>query len=488
MLNIQKIKGLAGTSVVSLIAALAASPAYAVENVGTISVQSLEQRLLILERQIELQNEAAEAKAKDATTASASDKGFSLKKGDFELKIKGLVQADVRTFLDNEAVVVSDTAQFRRIRPTFEGTFGKLVGFRLTPEFAGNGTGEASSIVDAYIDLKFNPAYTLRAGKVKGPIALERLQSGGGTALIERGFPTELASNRDLGIQFQGELFSSTLNYTLGYYNGAADGRDVAITDADNRKEIGARLFLEPFKNDPGFLQGLGFGVGSSFGTKLQGSANAANANNFLPRYRTPGQNQFFAYRTAASTASATAAGSTGVYANGDHTRISPQLYFYRNSFGLLAEHISSEQDLAVSNTAAGPGAVTDSAESLKNTAYQVVASYVLTGEDASFRGVSKPTNAYSIGAPGWGAFEVVARFGELEIDEAAFPIFANPTSAASKAESYAVGVNWYLNSNVKVALNYTNTSFEGGGGGTTTAPLDREDEKTVFTRLQLSF
>ncbi len=108
----------------------------------------------------------------------------------------------------------------------------------------------------------------------------------------------------------------------------------------------------------------------------------------------------------------------------------------------------------------------------------------MLTGEDASYRGVAKPANAYQVGGPGWGAFEIAARYGVLEIDEDAFPVFANPNSAASEAASYALGVNWYLNSNVKVALNYTDTRFEGGAAGGT----DRNDEKTVFTRLQLAF
>jgi len=453
------------------------------------SVEELDQRIKVLERQLELQAEDAAAKAKDATTVSASDKGFSLKKGDYELKIKGLVQADLRYFLDDfnptrKAVPTdsdrfNDTTLFRRIRPTFEGTLGKLVGFRLTPEFAG----DSATIVDAYLDLKFDPAYTLRVGKVKGPVALERLQSGASTNFIERGFPTELAPNRDLGVQLQGDLFNSTLNYTLGYYNGTADGRDASTSDGDNRKEIGARLFAEPFKNNPGLLQGFGFGVGATVGAKDQGAANSAASNNFLSRYRTPGQNVFFQYRGAA-TASAAAAGSTGVYADGDHVRISPQLYWYYNNLGLLAEYISSEQDLTITNTAAGPGAVTTTSESLKNDAWQVSATWVITGEDTSFRGVTKPKNAYTSGGPGWGAFELAARYGVLDIDDDAFPLFANPASAASEAKSYGVGVNWYLTSNLKTQLNYTNTSFEGGAAG----GQDREDEKTIFARFQVAF
>lgn len=499
------------------------------------SGEELDQRIKILERQLEIQKEESDAKAKDATATKIDDKGVSIRKGDFELKIKGLVQADVRTFLDDfnpgnaavaantnrNALYSNDTLTFRRIRPSFEGTFGKLVGFRLTPEFAGTGSGDTTSTVDAYIDLKFDPAYTLRVGKVKGPVALERLQSGGAINFVERGFVTELAPNRDLGIQLQGELLASRVHYTLGYYNGTADGRDVVTTDADNRKEVGARLFFEPFKNDPGLLQGLGFGVGSSFGSKDQGAFNAANANSFLPRYRTPGQAQFFAYASAATAATggtapggvptAGSAGSTGVFADGDHIRLSPQLYYYRNSFGLLAEYISSEQELSLgfipggaapaipaTSTSAPTAPTAYTSKKLENTAWQVVTSYVLTGEDASFRGVLKPSTPFTIGAPGWGALEVAARYGVLEIDEDAFtpttenavPFarFANPVTQASEAKSWTVGLNWYLTSNIKAVLNYTEVAFEGGGGGTAAAPNDREDEKTVFGRLQLSF
>jgi phosphate-selective porin OprO/OprP len=496
-----------------LIAAFLGAPIAATAAEGA-SIEDLDQRIKILERQLEIQKEESEAKAKDATSSKIDEKGVSIKKGDFELKIKGLVQADVRTYVDDynpanaaetattnrNGLYSNDTVTFRRIRPTFEGTFGKLLGFRLTPEFAGNGSGDAASIVDAYLDLKFHPAATLRAGKVKGPVALERLQSGGALAFVERGFPTELAPNRDLGIQLQGDLFASTVNYTLGYYNGTADGRDVSGNDVDNRKEVGARLFFEPFKNDPGVFQGLGFGVGSSFGTKDQGAFNAGAANSFLPRYRTPGQLQVFSYTTAATAATGAAAGTTGVYADGDHTRISPQLYYYRNSFGLLSEYISSEQELAQGFVPIGGGSTPTAftRQKLKNEAWQVAVSYVLTGEDASFRGVVKPTAPFTIGGPGWGAFEVAARFGKLEIDKDAFDTvddggvtfarFANPVTQVSEAESWTLGVNWYLTSNLKAVLNYSQVGFEGGGGGTAEAPEDREDEKTVFGRLQLSF
>lgn len=428
-------------------------PAATAEAVGEL--QALDQRLRIIERKLEIQREENVALAAKTPVITVGDKGLSAKSpdGQFEIKLRGTVQADGRFFLDDDAVPANDTFLFRRIRPSLEGSLGSLLAFRLTPEFAG----DSASIVDAYVDVRFDPAYTLRVGKVKGPIGLERLQSASAIGFIERGFPTELAPNRDLGVQLQGDLAKATVNYTLGVYNGAPDGRDSPTTNPDNKFEFAGRVFFEPFKNAANAWSGLGFGIAASSGDK------EGVGNNFLPRYRTPGQSQFFNYRSA-------------VAADGQHTRWSPQAYYYRNAFGLLTEYIESKQDLLL------PGETPVRAD-LSNSAWQVAASYVLTGEDASFRGVVKPDAPFALDG-GWGAFEVTARYGELDVDDAAFPLFADPAVAASEATAYGFGLNWYLSSNLKLVLNHTRTDFDGGSAGGT----DREDEKTIFTRVSVAF
>ena len=107
----------------------------------------------------------------------------------------------------------------------------------------------------------------------------------------------------------------------------------------------------------------------------------------------------------------------------------------------------------------------------------------MLSGEVAGVRGVARPNHPFTVDGAGWGAWELVARFGGLEIDDAAFPLFANATQSARRAESWSVGLNWYLNPNLKLATTYNRTSFEGGAVG-----ADRETEKVVLTRAQLSF
>ncbi|AKC85970.1 OprO/OprP family phosphate-selective porin [Pseudoxanthomonas suwonensis] len=407
-----------------------------------LDLATLDQRLRSLERNLELQEEARQAKAKEAPVVVAGASGTSIKSGDgqYEFKFRGLVQGDGRFFSGDNAP--NDTFLLRRLRPTFEGSLGKLVGYRLTPEFAG----DSATIVDAYIDLKFNPAFTIRAGKVKGPVGLERLQSGNAIALIERAFPTELAPNRDIGVQAQGDIVEGKLNYTVGIYNGTPDGRDTATTNPDDKFEFAARLFFEPVK-------GIGIGVGGSIGDK------EGVGNNFLPRYRSQGQQQIFNYRAA-------------VAAAGQHTRISPQGYLYRGPFGLQAEYIESRQELTVGANRA----------ELSNTAWQATASWVLTGEEAGYRGV-RPAKPFKPDG-GWGAFELVGRYGELDVDNDAFPLFADPAVAVRDASGWTVGVNWYLNSNLKLVLNYLQTDFNGGA----VAGADRASEKAVFTRLQAAF
>ena len=419
-------------------------------------IADLKQRLLVLERRLELQAEDNATRAASTPIVALGEKGLSVRSpdGGYEVKLRGLVQADYRMFDGDDAIPLNDGFLFRRIRPTIEGSLGSLVGFRLTPEFAGDNT----TIVDAYIDLRFNPAYTLRVGKLKAPVGLERLQSGGATAFIERGFPTELAPNRDIGAQLQGELAKGRVNYAIGVFNGAADGRDAPTSDADENLEIAGRVFLEPWKNDAGALSGLGFGVAASVGDK-QGSGNY-----FLPRYRSPGQNVFFTYRGT-------------VLADGEHRRISPQFYFYRHAFGVIGEYIHSSQAVALAGDAT-------SRTVLDNDAWQLSGSLFLTGEDATFKGGIKPSRPFLATGEGWGAFELVARYGELDIDDDAFPMYASAASAASAARSWGLGLNWYLNSHLKLVFNHTQTRFTGGDFANT----DREEEKTFFSRVQVAF
>ena len=301
--------------------------------------------------------------------------------------------------------------------------------------------------------------HPLRVGKQKSAVSIDRLRSGAALPFIERGLANELAPNRDLGVSLNGQLAKNTITYTAGIFNGVADGRDVTGRD-DSGKEAQARIFLEPFKNNgDSVLQGLGFGVAGTYGTKKTSSGNTALAG--LPQYRSSGQENFFTY-------------AAGAVADGKHKRVLPQLSYYIDSFGVVAEYAISDQEVT-------RAAVT---ESVKNKAYDITATYVLTGEKASYRGV-QPSQPFTLNGDGWGAFEVAVRVGELKIDDIAFASnLADINAAAKKANNYGIGLNWYLNRNVKLSTDYNEKKFEGGAAG----GRDRETERALFTRVQFTY
>jgi phosphate-selective porin OprO/OprP len=432
-------------------------------------IQQLDQRLKILDRKNELEIEAAEAKKKETPQITAGTKGFSLSSADtnFVLKLRGYIQADGR-FYANDRIPVNDTFLLRRVRPILEGTVFEHYDYRVMLDFASGMTSSSNNVgflQDAYLNIHYWPQFQIQLGKFKEPVGLERLQSGANLLFVERGYPTQLVPNRDVGIQLHGELFKGALNYAAGVFNGVADGGSGDIETADDDKDIAARLFAHPFKNtkiEP--LRGLGVGIAGTIG----------NQEGPLRNLVTPGQQRFFAYRTGTGTNATTA----NVQADGEHWRIAPQAYYYWGPFGMFGEYVISSQKVR-RNAGGAPAFAT-----LKNKAWQVAASYILTGEDNSFKPLI-PRKPFSLSGGGLGAWEVTARVGQLSIDNAAFPLFAT-ASSARRATSWGVGLNWYLNKNVKLNLNYEQTAFD--GGSTAPSSVTAQDEQVFFTRVQFAF
>lgn len=188
--------------------------------------------------------------------------------------------------------------------------------------------------------------------------------------------------------------------------------------------------------------------------------------------------------RTSRSNTPATADGTA--FAQGDHWRLSPHGYWYWGPFGALGEYVLSTQDVTIDRTTGTPPNTTTTTnhDEVGQDAWQFRAEYVLTGEDASYKGVvpAKPFDPFA-SEWGWGAVELVARYGQLEIDKDTFTLgFADPNRSARRADELAVGVNWFLNRNIMFALDYAHTSFDGGAA----SGADRKSEDVFLTRVQL--
>src|SRR5687767_216728 len=81
-------------------------------------IEQLDQKVRVLERNRELEKEAAETKAKEAPKISLGDKGFSFGSGDgnFTINLQGLLQFDSRTFFEDGGINGNDGFVLRRAR------------------------------------------------------------------------------------------------------------------------------------------------------------------------------------------------------------------------------------------------------------------------------------------------------------------------------------------------------------------------------------
>jgi phosphate-selective porin OprO and OprP len=432
-------------------------------------IEQLDQKLRVLERKSELQNEVTVEKAKTTPTVSVGTSGLQVRSGDsnFVFNLHGYVQADGRFGVGDSAGPYNDTLLMRRIRPIFDGTIYQKIDYKVMLEFASGTTATVNNdgfVQDAYVNVRFLPELQLQVGKMKVPVGLERLQSGANLLFVERGYPTALVPNRDVGVMLQGDLFDRRLNYQVGGFNGVGDGGSTDFQTFDQGMSGAARVFAQPFLGSglqP--LEGLGIGVAGTYG-KLDGP---------LRTYVSPGQNPTFVYRVGVGA-------NPNVVGDGQQWRLAPQAYYYWGPFGLFGEYTISSQNVIQS----GGGPTAGATGTMLNKAWQVAGSWFLTGEKNSWKPVSpgKPLNFSETG--GLGAVELVARVQGINIDDEAFPVFANPDVSINSAFSWGAGVNWILNRNLKFSVDYEQTQFKGGSLN----PFTAQDEQIIMSRVQFSF
>jgi len=448
------LKGIAsGAALAALALVLTAAPRVAAQDTDQAAlaarVQELEQELALLKRKLEVDADTQASKGPQPVLSAGSD-GFTLRSADstYQLKLRGYTQFDSRWFSNtNNYGPGADTFFFRRIRPIFEGTLANFIDFRIMPDFANS----QLVIQDAWANMRFLPEAQLMFGKFKGPVGLERLQPATALWFVERALPTQLVPNRDLGVIAQGVAREGLFTYQVGWMNGVTDGGS-ADTDANNDKDVVARVFMHPFQEtEVGALQGLGLGFATTYGHEF-GTPSS---------YKTSGQQTFFQF-------------ATGVTQTGTRTRYAPQAYWYWGPVGLLAEYVYDTAQFAL----AGQPDIR-----ANNSAWQIAGAWAITGENESYKGLL-PSAGFSPGNGHWGALELSSRFSQLKVDSNVFSSgFANPATQAESATLWSVCLNWYLNRNMKLMFDYDLTSFRNFDGN-----ANRPDESVFLTEFQLSY
>ncbi len=480
-------------------------------------VEKLNRKVNTLERKLEVQDEVTTGTLSKIPNFEAGADGFRVTSTDkkHQLRIGGTLQTDYRTFLGSNANVWTpastgyyapagpDSIFLRQGRIILDGYVYNDLYFKIMADFAQT-SNTANLLPDAYLDYNYHPAASLLVGKFKPSISLERLQGDADTVFLERSFASNLAPNRDAGIQIHGAFSApgykaeraagpidskNTFTYQVGITDGTGDSgnsygngvppNNSTSTSFASDKEFDGRVFAQPFQHTRfSWLEGLGLGIAGSFSDP---NHQAINAQRTLL-----GQSQFIDYTSTNATA-----GTTGtITANGPAHRIYPQAFWYAGPFGLMGEYVASTQTLNGGSLAAN-SKYNNISQTNKAAQFQV--SYVVTGEDNSFTGI-KPMRSFDPLKGSWGALQLAARWSELTIDSDTFKLL-DPTKSASKATAGTFGANWFLNKNALIRLDYENVSFNGGAGtktGSGASTLyhitNRPTEQIFSTRFQLAF
>jgi phosphate-selective porin OprO/OprP len=432
------------------------------------TLEGLDQKVKVIDRKLEVQQEAEHQHALEMPIVKAGEDGFSLSSPnhDYNIGFGGIIQGDGRFFTSGSDKNVGSTFFLNRVRPILTGSVGKYYNFNITPDF---GQGRVT-LQDAYINVTYWDYASLRSGKFKAPLDLERLQTDRDLEFSERSEIQNLVPNRDTGFDLHGKLFNGRIYYDAALMNGVPNNTAADTTDLDNNdgKDFVGRIFATPFElSENEWLKGLGFGFGGSYGDERGNTTSV---------YRTYGMSTWFSY-------------NSGVTASGLRARIEPQAYYYWRGLGLMAEYAQDEHSL---NRFAKVGSVPfqhliNRTDTFTDTGYMAQASYLLTGEDSSY-GLLKPYHPFDPRNGFWGAWELALRISNVAAQTRQFQLgFANPSVSAKTATEFAAGVNWYLNANIKWQFDYANTWFD-GGAGTTANVKDRPNESVFESQLQISF
>ena len=353
---------------------------------------------------------------------------------DKEVTFGGRIMYDMATWGAEEFDNIG--TEFRRVRIYSSGKMYGTVKYKLQLEFAGG----KIAFKDVFIELNKLPIKgNLRVGHFKEPLRLEALTSSKYITFMERGLPIAFAPERNTGAMYH-TTFGDKLSIQSGVFrNSDAFGNDKSAT---NNVNITSRITYLAMSDGDKLLH---LGISNSI------RKNSDNDYGFSSRAENHMGSELLSVEFTNQVK--------------DVNIIAGEMAYVNSSLSLQGEVIQTNV-----NTEIGQGNTPFTHEIIS---YYGQVSYFLTGENRPYKsslagfGRVKPKNNY--GENGWGALEVAARFSAIDMKE------------DGSLEDFTIGLNWYLNPNTRVMLNYVMGELTDGVGEVIT-------ENAVMMRIQLDF
>jgi phosphate-selective porin OprO and OprP len=385
--------------------------------------------------------EGAERAASREGQASVSldDRGLKVRTndGNFDMKIGGRIHADMLymqaqsklgNFLGRDYDHYNNTG-FRRVRLYSEGTVFENFFYKTQFDFSD----AAVSLKGVYMGMKDIPYIgQVRLGQFKEPMGLERLTSSNNITFMERALPNILAPGWQWGAEVSNNWFDRRVTAATGLFKNS-DNDSGNLNSADsNEWNWTSRVTALPLYGEDGKQL---IHLGASYSFRIPDSHRIDF--DAVPEMRT---NEDFV--------------NTRNFGADTENRIGAEAAFVYGPFSLQAELLQSIVDLRNNNNA-------------KNAYFYGMygfASYFLTGESRDYNrssgdfGAVTPKENFSLKDKTWGAWEIAARYSYLDLDDNKAEI------SGGILNNMTLGINWYLNRNLRAMLNYVHTNRNGVG------------------------
>ena len=361
--------------------------------------------------------------AKEVEWSGGPSPTFNDATGNFSLHPRGTIEADGGVFFERRGKYdYSDGTQLRRARFGFDGVAFHDLPFRIEGEFVNN----TATILDAYVSYTGIKNLTFLAGQAKVPFGLEPNTSDNFNTFTERGMFNNafggVGAERRIGFQIAYATSKLTAAVSL---NGENESVGRVGTAPGEGYGFNGRVTWEPVNADGNLVH---LGAAGYWRTQL-GSGGLKDTTRLTERPNAREDGGLII--------------DTGLISNvADAHYVGGEGAFSYGRFGLQAEG----GRLTLSRF----GALSD----LDYSGYYVFGSIFLTGESRPFKGGVldrlKPIRNFDPKAGGYGAFELAFRFDTLDAQDS-----PNVKNAGNRAESYTTALNWYLNPNIKLLLDW---------------------------------
>ena len=411
------------------------------------------QQQAALQKQVQnLQNTTAKQIAAIAPAAgNASNNGvkitmnpspkFESADGKYSFQPFGRVHLDATAFQDDKKDHASG-ADLRRARLGFKGKLGEDFSYKTQVDFADEEVGlKEVSLTYSGLDVA-----DITVGHTKPKVGLQQNTSANYIQFIERSAPTNtFTRDEELGINVKGG--GDNWSLAAGLFNEDA-GNDNTGDDEDMNLDVRGSLNVLGLMPNTETDNVLHLGAGMSH-------RRPTGAVSFGAKPTGEGDNMV-------STGSFSAVDDVNVYvaeAAGIFGPVSVQGEYFNAQVQRNGGNADANFD-----------------------GYYAQASWLLTGEQRPYSGKKgnfgriKPQNPFSLKEGGWGAWEILARHENVDLNDASAGIMGG------ELDSVTAGVNWYLNNHMRIMSNVVVIDTDSNA-------VVADDDPTVYnTRLQWDF